>query len=156
VYDGQAPQAATKQQQIALIIGYQPLWVEGDPLQLEEALNNLIHNAIKYTPDEGSITVSISRYEELVTFRVRDTGYGIPESQQERLFQPFFRVRTQETKAIEGTGLGLHLVKNIVTRHNGHMFFQSVRGEGSTFGFDLPLRDAPTSKPRATGTTVIA
>jgi signal transduction histidine kinase len=70
---------------------------------------------------------------------VRDTGYGVPDDQQERLFSPFFRARTTETRFIEGTGLGLHLVKNIILRHEGEMMFESVYGKGSVFGFDIPL-----------------
>ena len=70
---------------------------------------------------------------------VEDTGYGIPESLQKRLFQPFYRAKTDETEHIEGTGLGLHLVKNIVERHNGQMIVHSVYGKGSIFGFMLPI-----------------
>ncbi len=74
-----------------------------------------------------------------VVFEVEDTGYGIKSEQQGRLFQPFFRAVTQETAHIEGTGLGLHLVKNIIERHSGRMIFHSVYGQGSTFGFEIPL-----------------
>ncbi len=119
--------------------------VAGDPIQLHEALSNIINNAIKYTPKEGQIDVSLRVVDRLVQVRVRDTGYGIPEDKQERLFAPFYRAKTSETRDIEGTGLGLHLVKNIIERHDGSMYFHSVYGEGSTFGFDLPLwqDDAP-------------
>jgi signal transduction histidine kinase len=110
-----------------------------DPLQLNEALINIIHNAIKYTPREGEIEVDLWIEDNTAKVRVRDTGYGIPEDQQARLFSPFFRAKTNETRMIEGTGLGLHLVKNIIERHGGKMFFESHYGEGSTFGFDLPM-----------------
>ena len=72
-------------------------------------------------------------------FEVEDNGYGIRDEQQERLFQPFYRARTANTSSIEGTGLGLHLVKNIIERHSGTVHFTSVYGKGSTFGFTLPL-----------------
>jgi two-component system, OmpR family, sensor histidine kinase ResE len=75
-------------------------------------------------------------------FEVIDTGYGITKEAQERLFEPFYRVKDKETRQIEGTGLGLHLVKNIIERHNGTMFVESVYGEGSTFGFRLTLAAA--------------
>jgi signal transduction histidine kinase len=94
---------------------------------------------VKYTPREGKITVTLKVEKDTAQLRIRDTGYGIPEDQQERLFSPFFRARTNETRFIEGTGLGLHLVKNIIVRHEGEMIFESVYGEGSTFGFDIPL-----------------
>ncbi|MEQ8673208.1 MAG: histidine kinase N-terminal 7TM domain-containing protein [Aggregatilineales bacterium] len=113
--------------------------IRGDHTQLYEAITNLINNAIKYTPSSGKVTVSLIQQESDVTFTVQDSGYGIPEDQQQRLFQPFYRAKTSETRNIEGTGLGLHLVKNIIERHKGQMIFESVYGEGSTFGFVLPL-----------------
>lgn len=115
--------------------------VRGDYTQLYEAITNLISNAIKYTPSSGQVTVSLVQEGNTVTFSVRDTGFGIPEDQQQRLFQPFYRAKTSETRNIEGTGLGLHLVKNIIERHKGQMVFESVYNEGSTFGFTLPLAE---------------
>jgi PAS domain S-box-containing protein len=115
------------------------LEVNGDEVQLFEALTNLIGNAIKYTPDGGRVLVSLTQENGQVLFRVQDSGIGIREQQQARLFQPFFRARSPETRDIEGTGLGLHLVKNIIERHEGEMFFESVYQQGSTFGFALPL-----------------
>jgi PAS domain S-box-containing protein len=121
-----------------------PLYVSGDRPQLREAIDNLIGNAIKYTPEGGRVEVRLSCDAEQVVFAVEDTGYGIPEELQGRLFQPFFRAKRPETKSIEGTGLGLHLVKNIIERHGGNMFFSSRPGKGSTFGFKLALTPAPT------------
>jgi PAS domain S-box-containing protein len=113
--------------------------VSGDLYQLQEAMNNLISNAIKYTPNGGDIDVTVQGQGNDIEFVVRDNGYGVPEQMQPRLFTPFFRAKTKETSQIEGTGLGLNLVKNIVERHNGRVIFQSERGKGSTFGFALPL-----------------
>jgi signal transduction histidine kinase len=121
------------------------LHIQGDPIQLHEAIANLISNAIKYTPDGGDITISLTTEANLIQVRVADTGYGIPEAQQKRLFSPFYRARIKETKSIEGTGLGLHLVKNIIERHRGEMYLSSTYGKGSTFGFDLPLSDESSS-----------
>ena len=113
--------------------------VLGDDAQLYEAVTNLIGNAIKYTPDEGSIDVQlIISPDNRVCYQVIDTGYGVPEDRQNRLFEPFYRSKTTETATIEGTGLGLHLVKNIIDRHNGEMIFKSIYRQGSTFGFLLP------------------
>lgn len=113
--------------------------VMGDAAQLREAAANLITNAIKYTPSGGSVDVRLEGSESHAVFEVVDTGYGIPEELQSKLFNPFFRVKTEETRKIEGTGLGLHLVKTIIQRHHGQMRFHSVHGEGSMFGFELPL-----------------
>ncbi|MCA9881701.1 MAG: PAS domain S-box protein [Anaerolineae bacterium] len=130
--------AHAKQQILVTKMGDSPLYIKADAVQLKEAITNLIGNAIKYTPDEGRVTVNLSGDGDVVTFTVVDNGYGVPEAQQKRLFEPFFRARSEKTKGIEGTGLGLHLVKNIIERHGGEMIFHSVYGEGSTFGFRLP------------------
>lgn len=115
-------------------------YVKGDEAQLYEAITNLISNAIKYTPPQGEVRVELGLSADFnVQFVVHDSGYGIPEDRQKRLFEPFYRSRTVETATIEGTGLGLHLVKNIVERHAGTMIFRSVYQQGSTFGFILPI-----------------
>jgi PAS domain S-box-containing protein len=114
--------------------------VQGDRALLKESVANLIGNAIKYTPQEGRVAVSLRLDEQRgAIFEVSDSGYGIPDEQQANLFQAFYRVVTKETKTIKGTGLGLHLVKTIIERHGGQMRFHSVYGQGSTFGFQLPL-----------------
>ncbi|MBZ0305947.1 MAG: histidine kinase, partial [Anaerolineae bacterium] len=74
-----------------------------------------------------------------VRFEVVDTGYGIPEASQPQLFQPFERIKMEETRQIEGTGLGLYIVKKIIERNGGQIIFSSDYGKGSTFGFALPL-----------------
>ena len=107
-------------------------------MQLREAVTNLISNAIKYTPPGGTVRVRLYTETDQIAFAVTDTGVGIPAEMQAKLFHPFYRVRTRETVKIEGTGLGLYLVKGIVERHSGSMFLQSEYGTGSTFGFRLP------------------
>jgi PAS domain S-box-containing protein len=115
-----------------------PVIVLADEPQIYEAIANLINNAIKYTPEGGRVHIDLKAHDGAVTFTVEDTGFGIPENRQDRLFEPFYRTRTSETSTIEGTGLGLHLVKNIIERHQGEIIFSSTYGEGSTFGFRLP------------------
>jgi signal transduction histidine kinase len=113
-------------------------YVIGDSTQLLEAIRNLLGNAIRYTPKGGHITVTVVREDNEVVFTVQDTGYGIPEQFHARIFQPFYRAVTPQTEHIKSTGLGLHIVKNIVARHHGRLIFASVYQQGSTFGFALP------------------
>ncbi|NWG17161.1 MAG: GAF domain-containing sensor histidine kinase [Chloroflexi bacterium] len=114
----------------------------GNAAQLYEAVANLVSNALKYTPTGGQVDITLSLEDGRVVVEVRDTGFGIPEDAQASLFQPFFRATSRETETIEGTGLGLHMVKRIVNRHGGVMRFSSVYGKGSLFGFELPLAGA--------------
>ncbi len=132
-------QAQQKAQDYVLRLPDAPLIMCGDSTQLGEAISNLIGNAVKYTPYNGRVAVRLQRQDNRALFEVEDNGYGIPEDQQDRLFQPFFRIQIEETDGIDGTGLGLHLVQSIIKRHKGHMHFHSVYGEGSTFGFELLL-----------------
>jgi signal transduction histidine kinase len=113
--------------------------IKGDLVQLREALNNLFSNAIKYTPDGGTITLSAYIQDDRLYFSVSDTGYGIPADQQAQLFQPYFRARQAVTEKVEGSGIGLSLVKEVVGRHGGNVWFNSQEGVGSTFGFWLPI-----------------
>jgi PAS domain S-box-containing protein len=128
-----------KSQDVKLSLPAEPIFIEGDPALLREVVTNLLNNAIKYTPSGGELQVSLARHNGSVVFEIEDNGYGIPEDKQSQLFQPFYRVVSDKTASIKGTGLGLHLVKNVVERHNGHIRFKSEYGKGSTFGFELPL-----------------
>ncbi len=137
----------TRQHRQELAVSAEPLTVHGDAPELREAIANLLSNAIKYTGSGGTITVSLRRDTDFALLEIADSGFGIPADQQEGLFQPFQRVNTRETYGIEGTGLGLYLVKRIVERHGGTVHFRSDYGAGSVFGFRLPLAktDTPTT-----------
>lgn len=133
-------EAAMKTLSLQLELPGEPVFVRGDGVQLYEVIANLVSNAIKYSPEAGKpITISLRREQGQAVLAVRDSGYGVPDDQQARLFQPFFRAKSRETEEIEGVGLGLHLVKNIIERHQGTIIFESKYGKGSTFGFRLPL-----------------
>jgi PAS domain S-box-containing protein len=115
--------------------------VKGDAVQLREAVSNLISNASKYTPSGGTITIAVYAEDDRFYCSVKDTGYGIPHDQQSKIFQPYFRAKQDVTSNIEGTGVGLSLVKEVIERHGGQAWFTSEEGRGSTFGFWLPLLD---------------
>lgn len=134
------PQTATKQQNLSTAIIEDDIIVRGDRAQLYEAIGNIIHNAIKYTPNGERIHIelTVSNTQD-AQFTVSDTGFGIPEDQIVRIFEPFYRSDIEESRNIDGSGLGLHLVKNIIERHGGKMIVNSVYKQGSTFGFLLPL-----------------
>ncbi|MDQ7027463.1 MAG: histidine kinase N-terminal 7TM domain-containing protein [Anaerolineae bacterium] len=138
------PQIFSKAQGLTINLCHEGnAWVSGDESQLYEAVTNILGNASKYTPDGGSITVELGiDSDNTVIYKVIDKGFGIPEDRQGRMFEPFYRAKVAEAANIDGTGLGMYLVKNIIERHNGDMIFHSVYQQGSTFGFKLPLVEA--------------
>ncbi len=110
-----------------------------DEGRLEQVLNNLISNAIKYSPPGKAVVVGLERKQHEVMFSVRDQGVGISEEQQAHIFERFYRVRTDANERVDGLGLGLYIVYEIVARHGGRMWVESRPGQGSTFFFSLPL-----------------
>lgn len=116
-----------------------PLHGVGDPVLIYEALSNLVSNAVKYTQAGGHIDVAAAVVDGRLRFSVTDNGPGIPPDEHPNLFTPFYRTRSARESSVEGTGLGLHLTKKIIERQRGRVFFTSAVGQGSCFGFDLPL-----------------
>lgn len=110
----------------------------GNTTQITQCFNNLIVNAIKYTPNGGQITVRMRQEEQTLRFEVEDNGYGIPDSAQSRIFEEFFRAHAQKYDHITGTGMGLSLVRSVVQAHGGKIWFRSKEGEGSLFVIELP------------------
>jgi PAS domain S-box-containing protein len=113
--------------------------VLGDESWLQRAVANLVSNAIKYTPSDERVMVRYREAEGQAIVEVTDTGPGIPQTAQARLFERFYRVRGESTQQNPGSGLGLAIVKTIVERHAGQVWVTSQEGVGSTFGFSLPL-----------------
>jgi PAS domain S-box-containing protein len=131
--------AMQKSQQLDYNLPEGKCMVVGDAVQIHEAVVNFVSNAIKYTPDGGKIVVNLWEEGAFAQLEVSDNGYGVPKEQQEKLFQPFYRAQSSEVTQIEGTGLGLHLTKNIIERQGGKIIFRSTYHQGSTFGFQLAL-----------------
>lgn len=115
------------------------VYTRGEMTFFRQAMINLISNAVKYTPPEGRIVLRMEQMGAKIFFSVKDNGYGIPKDKQQHLFQRFYRA--PETAQIQGTGLGLSLVKAIIERAEGEVWFESEPDMGSTFGFWLPVAD---------------
>jgi two-component system NtrC family sensor kinase len=114
-------------------------FVMGNPIRLGQVVTNLVGNAIKFTPGGGMVTISAQETEDEVAVEVRDTGIGIAPEDQAYIFDKFYRVKSTQVSGIEGTGLGLAIVKSIVEGHSGRVWVESEPGQGSTFGFALPI-----------------
>jgi signal transduction histidine kinase/DNA-binding response OmpR family regulator len=117
-----------------------PVWADRD--RMAEVLDNLVSNAIKYSPEGGEVDVALERLDETATVSVGDRGIGIEAADMDRLFRPFSRVRNRRTASIEGSGLGLYICDRIVRAHAGRMAVESRPGAGSTFSFHVPLYGA--------------
>jgi len=119
-----------------------------DPDRLRQILNNLISNAIKYTPPGGSITVRACLQDDCVVFEVQDTGYGLSDEDKQHLFEKFYRSSRPEIQREQGSGIGLALIKGVIEAHGGHIEVVSKVGKGSLFLFTLPAKEA-TAEPAA-------
>lgn len=115
-----------------------------DATRIQGAISNLINNAIKYSPGGGTVHISLTDSSDTITFQVSDQGIGIPAEELERIFEPGYRVRSKETERIEGTGIGLAIVRTVIDKHGGTIFVNSTPGQGSTFGFTLPRKSQAT------------
>lgn len=130
--------AKEKQIKISLQLPNRPAIIKTDSLIVKEVLNNLVNNAIKYTPKRGNIFVTIQNQRTQILFSVRDTGLGIPEQSQDKIFSKFFRAKNVIQKETTGTGLGLYVVKGLVLILHGKIWFKSMEHTGSTFFVSLP------------------
>ena len=140
VVDLLMPTAQKKNQALSLeISGHLPR-ILGNPDYLERAVSNLVDNAIKYTPENGSVGVAISYNHESVSIEVQDTGIGIPPADLDRIFEGcFYRVDRSRSREMGGTGLGLSIVKHVAQVHGGSVDVVSTPGNGSKFRLNVPL-----------------
>lgn len=140
VIESLRPQAEEKGLELRMNIAENIPPVRGIPNRLRSVWLNLISNAIKYTM-KGFIEVTLRSENGMVIGEVKDTGIGIPEEDQARLFQEFFRASNAKSLSVPGTGLGLSIVKRIIETSGGNIWVRSQIGSGSTFGFALPVWD---------------
>jgi signal transduction histidine kinase len=113
--------------------------VLADESRLSQVILNLLDNAVKYTPEDGSVKISANSQDGFVQVDVTDTGLGIPDEDIPRIFERFYRVDKARSRELGGTGLGLSIVKHIVSAHNGQVWVSSQLGKGSTFSFTIPV-----------------
>ena len=133
-----APPAVTVERSVGLEVPR----VDADRDKVRQVLVNLVENAIKYSPDGGRIEIRVDVHDDSILFSVSDEGLGIPADEQSRVFEKFYRLDPQMTRGVGGTGLGLYICNELVTRMGGHIWVESVTGEGSTFLFELPAAAA--------------
>lgn len=145
--DGQRMQAGNKGLTLSETLPDFPLLVRGDQEALREATENLLTNAIRYTPAGGNVGVTAKRDGSEVILEVRDSGPGIEPRHQERIFERFYRVDQARSRELGGTGLGLAIVKHIILAHGGRVVMESSPGEGSVFRITLPLEMEHSPEP---------
>lgn len=138
VFDGQIKK---KNIQLTINIDEKLMPVRANPIRIRQMLDNLLGNAIKYTPAEGKVKVTMAMEDSQVITRVEDSGPGIPPEEQTRIFEKFYRA-TNRPESVEGSGLGLAIVKSIVDSHQGRVWVESKAGEGSAFVVLLPALEA--------------
>lgn len=114
--------------------------VTGDPLWLEQVVENLLDNAIRYSKGGGEVKIKIRQKKKKVYFEVQDAGLGIPKEEQKYIFEKFFRSRNALKHQTNGSGLGLHIAKRVVKLLDGKIGFSSEENKGSTFWFTLPIK----------------
>jgi signal transduction histidine kinase len=131
---------AAQQADVALAADYTPGGSPAmvDPLRLEQALNNLVSNAVKFTPSGGAIKVRVGGRDDAVEISVTDTGAGIDPTDIEHIFGRFYRAKTAVDSTIKGSGLGLAIAKRMIEAQNGRMSVTSELGRGSTFTVTVP------------------
>ncbi len=130
---------AEKKQKLNIDISEKKIDVYGDRDNLSQLVDNLIDNAIKYTPEKGEISIKLGVENENLLLQVSDTGIGVSPQFQQRIFERFYRVDKARSKSLGGTGLGLSIVNNIAEKHGGIVNIESQPGKGSTFSYYMPL-----------------
>ena len=144
-----APQATAKEQTLHFNQFTFQTFINGDQLQLKQLFRNLVGNALKYSPQGGSITLEAKVESEKIQVNVQDSGFGIPAADLPFIFDRFYRVRNGKNSEVEGNGLGLAIVKSIVEQHGGQVNVQSEVDKGTCFSVSLPLYPEALAAPNA-------
>ncbi|KXT65133.1 MULTISPECIES: cell wall metabolism sensor histidine kinase VicK [Streptococcus] len=131
-------QDETKKYEIIRDYPITPIWVEIDTDKMTQVIDNIMNNAIKYSPDGGTITVSVKTTDVQLILSISDEGLGIPKQDLPKIFDRFYRVDKARSRAQGGTGLGLSIAKEIIKQHHGFIWAKSEYGKGSTFTIVLP------------------
>ena len=142
------PRARDKDLRLSVKVAEKIPDIAGDRRRLTEVLQNLLDNAIQYTPAGGQITVSAGVADSAVVFTVSDTGIGIPQTEQPRIFERFYRVDVARSRQVGGTGRGLAIAKHLVEGHGGRIWVESEIGHGSQFHFSVPIFDTGRDSSR--------
>jgi signal transduction histidine kinase len=129
--------------------------LELDENKIRQVMMNFIDNAIYYSPEDTTITVSIVKHPHDIIFKVDDQGIGVPKEEQHQLFTKFYRASNARKQRPDGTGIGLFMAKKVIVAHGGSIIFETREGKGSTFGFRLPLT-AVTAQSEPARTEAIA
>jgi len=130
-----------------------PIIIKTDSLILKEVVSNLVSNAIKYTPEGGTVTTSTKKRRDDIVISIKDTGVGIPKYSQDQIFTKFFRAHNVVRQETSGTGLGLYLVKGLLDSLGGTIWFESQEGKGTTFFITVPRSTANLSPKTAAKAT---
>ncbi|MCI0452796.1 MAG: ATP-binding protein, partial [Candidatus Latescibacteria bacterium] len=141
-YRSQVHAAETKRVEIAARVSDAPVVIDGDSEALRELVDNLLSNALKFTPEGGRVDVRLGVEGPNAVLTVEDTGIGIAPEDQGRIFERFYRVDKARSRQLGGTGLGLSIVKHVALSHGGNVALKSAPGRGSTFRVQIPLRRA--------------
>ncbi len=122
------------------IVG-RPVFAEADKNRFSQVIANLLSNAVKYTPEGGTIEIQVSETDRLATVKVIDTGMGIPEKDLSLIFERFYRTDKSRNRKSGGAGIGLAIVRSIVTAHGGMVTAESVQEKGSCFTVSIPKEE---------------
>ena len=128
--------------------GSEPVEVEADPSRLKQVVVNLLDNAIKYTPEGGSVSISVTRRDDHAILEVADSGLGISADDLPHVFERFYRADKARSRQMGGTGLGLSIVRSICQAHGGRVTVNSAEGRGSLFRVQLPASTNNRSQSR--------